>query len=90
MLESLGIESTAEATPDHPLLELLPAGIDELVRATRTDPAQVAATLLELELAGLVAEGEGVYRALTLEATYSASPCQFSSDGSFSPALKRA
>ncbi len=64
VLEALGIESTAEVTPDHPLLELLPAGIDELVRATRTNPAQVAATLLELELAGLVAEGDGIYRAL--------------------------
>ena len=64
VLEALGIEPTAETTPDHPLLELLPAGIDELVRATRTEPAQVAATLLELELAGLVAEGDGVYRAL--------------------------
>jgi DNA processing protein len=64
VLETLGIESTAKPTPDHPLLELLPAGIDELVRATRTDPARVAAELLELELAGLVAEGDGVYRAL--------------------------
>jgi DNA processing protein len=64
VLESLGIESSSEATPDHPLLELLPAAIDELVRATRTDPAHVAAALLELELAGLVAEGDGVYRAL--------------------------
>ena len=65
VLEALGIEPTPKVTPDHPLLELLPAGIDELVRATRTNPAEVAATLLELELAGLVAEGDGVYRALT-------------------------
>jgi DNA processing protein len=65
VLDALGIETTANATADHPLLGLLPAGIDELVRTTRTDPATVAATLLELELAGLVAEGEGVYRALT-------------------------
>jgi DNA processing protein len=65
VLEALGIESTPKATPDHPLLELLPAGVDDLVRATRTDPAEVAATLLELELAGFVAEGDGVYRALT-------------------------
>jgi DNA processing protein len=65
VLESLGIESTPEPSADHPFIELLPASIDELVRATRTDPAQVAATLVELELAGLVAEGEGVYRAVT-------------------------
>jgi DNA processing protein len=65
VLESLGIECAPKEPADHPLLELLPAGIDELVRATRTGPAQVAATLLELELAGLVAEGDGVYRALS-------------------------
>jgi DNA processing protein len=64
VLEGLGIESAAEPTPSHTLLDLLPAGIDELVRATQTDPAQVAAALLELELAGLVAEGDGIYRAL--------------------------
>lgn len=40
-----------------------PAGADELVRATGFDAGAVATALTELELAGLVVQGEGVYRA---------------------------
>ena len=47
------------------LLERLlsaPATADELARATSLEAGAVGAALVELELAGLVAEGEGVYR----------------------------
>jgi DNA processing protein len=65
ILESLGLESaTTERTVRHPLLELLPATVDELVRKTELDVQQVAASLAELDIAGLVAEGDGVYRRL--------------------------
>jgi DNA processing protein len=40
------------------------AGTDELVRRSGRSSAEVAAALVELELAGLVTEGEGVYRAV--------------------------
>jgi DNA processing protein len=40
-----------------------PAAADELVRATGFDAGAVATALTELELAGLVVQGEGVYRA---------------------------
>ena len=64
--ESLGIEPPqAEAEQRHPLLELMPASADELVRATGLLPGEVAAALAELEIAGLAAEGDGRYRALT-------------------------
>ena len=36
--------------------------VDELVRATGLDASAVAAALTELELAGLAAEGDGLYR----------------------------
>jgi len=65
VLESFGIEPPAREQVSHPLLDLLPATADELVRATGLLPADVAAALTELELNGLVAEGEGTYRALT-------------------------
>jgi DNA processing protein len=64
VLETLGIEVEARASPKHPLLELLPATADELVRATGRAPGDIAAALAELELNGLVGEGEGMYRAL--------------------------
>jgi DNA processing protein len=64
VLDTLGIEAEPRARASHPFLELLPASADELVRATGLTPAEVAATLAELELAGLAAEGDGVYRAL--------------------------
>jgi DNA processing protein len=65
VLESLGLEPDAAETPvDHPLLDLLPASVDELVRKTQLGVQQVVASLAELEVAGLVAEGGGVYRRL--------------------------
>ena len=64
VLESLGVEPTQHQSVTHPLLDCLPASADELARASGLSPADVAVTLAELELAGLVAEGEGIYRAL--------------------------
>ena len=40
-----------------------PAGVDELVRAIGSEAGTVATALTELELAGLIVQGEGVYRA---------------------------
>jgi DNA processing protein len=63
VLEALGIEGPKAANSDtHPLLDLLPASIDELVRTSGRPASEVAATLAELEIAGLAAEGEGVFR----------------------------
>lgn len=64
VLESLGIEKEARPAATHPFLELLPATADELVRATGLTPGEVAAALAELELGGLAAEGDGLFRAL--------------------------
>ena len=62
VLETLGIEASPRPATLHPLLELLPASVDELIRASGLSSAEVASTLTELELAGAVAEGEGIYR----------------------------
>jgi DNA processing protein len=63
VLETFGLECVlAEPRDAHPLLEHLPASVDELARVTRLDAGELAATLAELELAGLVAEGEGIFR----------------------------
>jgi DNA processing protein len=64
VLEALGIEPPTRAAPSHPLLELLPATADELARTTGLSPGDVAAALTELEVSGLIAEGEGIFRAL--------------------------
>jgi DNA processing protein len=64
VLEALGIDVAPPSAATHPLLELLPATADELARATGLAPGELAAALAELEVAGLVAEGEGLYRAL--------------------------
>jgi DNA processing protein len=64
VLETLGIAPEPKPTKSHPLLELLPASADELVRATGRTPAEIAVELAELELSGLAAEGDGTYRAL--------------------------
>ena len=48
------------------LLERLadhPTSIDELARAAGLEPGDVAAALIELELAGRISEEDGVYRA---------------------------
>jgi predicted Rossmann fold nucleotide-binding protein DprA/Smf involved in DNA uptake len=39
-----------------------PAGADELVRQTGLDAPAVATALAELELTGVVAEADGLYR----------------------------
>jgi DNA processing protein len=66
VLELFGIQSDP-AAPDVPeaasILVHLPATADELVRLTELEPGPLAAALAELELAGLVVEGEGTYRA---------------------------
>jgi DNA processing protein len=62
VLESLGIEPPQRETLEHPLLDLMPATADELVRATGRTAGEIATALAELELAGLAAEGDGVYR----------------------------
>jgi DNA processing protein len=63
VFESLSLEVEPVAPPArHPLLDLLPASADELARATGLPAGELAATLTELELAGLAAEGEGIYR----------------------------
>jgi DNA processing protein len=69
VLESLGLEAPEAPRPDlsdaaATLLERLPAGVDELVRASGVSVAAVATALAELELAGLAAEGDGLWRAL--------------------------
>jgi predicted Rossmann fold nucleotide-binding protein DprA/Smf involved in DNA uptake len=63
VLESLGIEPSRDGSyQHHPLLDLMPATADELVRATGRSAGEIATALAELELAGLAAEGEGIYR----------------------------
>jgi DNA processing protein len=64
VLEAFGIEPPQRKTAEHPLLQLLPASADELVRTSGLSAAEIAITLAELELAGAIAEGEGVYRPL--------------------------
>jgi DNA processing protein len=69
VLESFGIEPKAAVELDaetRRVLDLLPASADELVRALGLDAGAVAALLTELELAGLVAEGEGLYRTIAV------------------------
>ncbi|MEX2212179.1 MAG: DNA-processing protein DprA [Gaiellaceae bacterium] len=63
VLEVFGLEEPARATESSPILEQLPATADELARVTGLAAGALAATLAELELAGLVVEGEGTYRA---------------------------
>ena len=64
VLEALGIDADPQPKATHPLLEFLPATADELVRRTGLAPAALAAALAELEVGGLAAEGDGIYRAL--------------------------
>ena len=64
VLEALGVERPQREAATHPFLEFLPATADELVRTTGLTPAEVAATLAELEVSGLAGEGDGIYRAL--------------------------
>src|SRR5207302_10227932 len=63
VLEAFGIAGElGRPKVNHPLLEHLPASVDELARATRLEAGELAAALAELELAGVVVEGEGVFR----------------------------
>jgi DNA processing protein len=74
VLDALGIESpeptsSVDVSPEATrLLELVresPAGADELVARTSLDAGAVSVALTELELAGLVAAANGVYRPAT-------------------------
>ena len=70
VLDALGIEPApsgpAELSPVAGELAALVAAractVDELVRASERTSAEVAAALVELELGGVVAEADGVYR----------------------------
>ena len=63
VLEALGIAPpNPQPTNEHPLLDLLPATADEIVRGSGLPASEVAAVLAELEIAGLAAEGDGVFR----------------------------
>ena len=61
VLSSFGIEPEPRES-SSPLLELLPATADELVRRTGLAAADVAAALVQLELDGRVAAHDGTYR----------------------------
>ncbi|HSC91713.1 MAG TPA: DNA-processing protein DprA [Gaiellaceae bacterium] len=65
LLEALGVERievSARATAEAPILDLLPGSADELARASGLAAAELAARLAELELDGVVAVVDGVYR----------------------------
>jgi DNA processing protein len=70
VLEALGLEPAAGGSPELDetastvlvALSKEAAGVDQLVRGTGLDAAAVATALAELELAGVVAEAEGLYR----------------------------
>ena len=64
VLASFGIEPEAVEGEASPLLELLPASADELVRRTGLGADEVARTLVELEIEGRVTVQEGIYRSL--------------------------
>jgi DNA processing protein len=72
VLEVFGLEPRRSADLDlgkdaAAVLEVLarePAAADELGRVTSLDPAELATALAELELAGAVAEADGLYRAV--------------------------
>ena len=70
VLEAYGIDPAVEpaAVPEGLAGDVLTrlaeaaASIDEVARALGVPPGEVAAALIELELAGRVSEGDGVYR----------------------------
>src|SRR5579875_1567790 len=64
VLAALGLEPTPTRGEAPPLLGLLPATADELVRRTGLGADEIARALVELELAGLVAASDGLYRPL--------------------------
>jgi DNA processing protein len=77
VLRPFGIEQADAPTADvsEPAAQLLvrlrdaPAGVDELARTSELDASALAAALSELEVAGLVAEAAGIYRAVGAAAT---------------------
>jgi DNA processing protein len=62
VLSCFGIEPAPGPAERSPLLELLPASADDLVRLTGRPAAEIARELVELELAGLAIAADGVYR----------------------------
>ena len=62
VLASFGIEPEPAQGESSPLLELLPASADELVRKTGLGADEIARTLVELELEGRVVVCDGMYR----------------------------
>jgi DNA processing protein len=64
VLASFGIEPEPVESVRSPLLELLPASADELVRRTGLGADEIARTLVELEIEGQVTVQEGIYRSL--------------------------
>ena len=71
VLDLFGIDATDAPEPElsaegHTALDRVrdgPAGVDELAQVTGLDAGTLATALTELELAGLVVQREGVYRA---------------------------
>jgi DNA processing protein len=62
ILALFGIEPEAERGESSPLLGLLPASADELVRRTGLGADEIARVLVELELEGRVVVRDGMYR----------------------------
>jgi DNA processing protein len=62
VLAFFGIEVESAQNEPSPLLELLPATVDELVRRTGLAADEIARALVELELEGRVSACDGVYR----------------------------
>ena len=62
VLGSFGIEPEPARSEGAPLLDLLPASADELVRKTGLGPAEISRILVELELEGRVLMRDGMYR----------------------------
>ncbi len=62
VLAVFGIEPEPVRGESSPLLELLPASADELVRRTGLGADEIARTLVELELEGRVVMRDGLYR----------------------------
>ncbi|HEX3057466.1 MAG TPA: DNA-processing protein DprA [Gaiellaceae bacterium] len=62
VLFSFGMEPDARDAAPDPLLELLPATADEIVRRTGRAAAEIAAALVALELDGRATANDGVYR----------------------------
>jgi DNA processing protein len=66
VLESFGLTAREQPAPDADsaaVLERLPATADELAQTLELEAGEVAALLMRLELAGAIAEADGLYRA---------------------------